>query len=176
MRSSSCSRVKGWPSYVLSENSGAGCPASIAIALPAKAELADQRAVPLQVLPLEVVEEAAAAANEHQQATARMVIVLVRAQMLGEVVDAAREHRDLDLGGPGVGPVLAEAGDELALFLCSQGHMRRGRVAGAPSIRLRPARFAWYSASSARRSSSSGSSPSQLAQPTLTVTASSTPS
>src|SRR5215212_5264513 len=176
MRLSRSSRVNGSPGYLASENSGAGCPASIATALPAQAELADERPVPLQVLLLEVVQEPAAAADEHQQAAARVVIVLVRAQMLGEVVDAAREHRDLDLGGPGVGPVLAEAGDELALFLCSQGHMRRGRVAGAPSIRLRPARFAWYSASSARRSSSSGSSPSQLAQPTLTVTASSTPS
>src|SRR3954471_16350792 len=169
MRSSRCSRVKRSPSYVLSENSGAGCPASIAIALPAKAELADQRAVPLQVLPLEVVEEAAAAANEHQQAAARMVIVLVRAQMLGEVVDAAREHRDLDLGRPGVGLVLAEAGDELALFVCSQRHMRRGRLAGAPATRLRPLRLASNSASSARRSSSSGVSPSQFAHPALMV-------
>src|SRR5215212_217334 len=125
MRPRRSSRVNGAPWYLASENSGAGCPASIAMALAAQAELADQRAVRLQVLPLEVVQEAAAAADEHQQAAARVVIVLVRAQMLREVVDAAREHRDLDLGGPGVGFVLAKAGDELALFICSQGHMRR---------------------------------------------------
>src|SRR4051794_30813890 len=142
MRPSRSSRVKRSPWWVASENSGAGCPASITMGLAAQAELADQRAIPLQVLPLEVVQEAAAAADEHEQAPARVVIVLVGAQMLREVVDAAREHRDLDLGGPGVGLVLAEAGDELALFLCCQRHLRRGRLAGAPATLFRPRRLA----------------------------------
>ena len=89
--------------------SGAGCPAATtAMALAAQAELADQRAVALEILLLEVVQEAPAAADEHQQAAARVVVVLVLAQVLGEVVDAARQQRDLDLGGAGVALVLAE--------------------------------------------------------------------
>src|SRR3954447_25591695 len=85
-------RVNGAPSARASENSGAGWPAAMtAMALAAQAELADQRAVALEILLLDVVEEPPAAPDEHQQAAARVVIVLVRAQVLGEAVDAARE-------------------------------------------------------------------------------------
>src|SRR3954454_14321070 len=142
-----------------------------AMLLATQAQLADQRAVALEVLLLQVVQEAAAAADEHQQAAARVVVVLVLAQVLGEVVDARGEQRDLHLGGTRVVLALAEPLDELTFFFGRDGgHLRRGRLAGAPSTQLRPRAFAAYSASSARRSSSSASSPHQLAQPTLIVT------
>src|SRR3954452_19594886 len=140
--------------------------------LAAQAELADQRAVALEVLLLQVVEEPAAAADQHQQPAARVVVVLVLAQVLGQVVDAAGQQRDLHLGGPGVVLVAAEARYDLLLVLCSKAHVRRSTVAGtAASIRSRPPRLAAYSASSARRSSVSGGSPSHVATPALAVTA-----
>ena len=69
---------------------GAGVPGAMTLTgrLAAQAELADQPAVALEVLLLEVVEQPAAPADEHQQAAARVVVVLVVAQVLGEVVDA----------------------------------------------------------------------------------------
>ena len=62
----------------------------IATALLAQAELADQRAVALEVVLLQVVQQAAALADEHEQPAARVVILLVLAQVLGEIVDALR--------------------------------------------------------------------------------------
>src|SRR4051794_29360305 len=107
-----------------------GCPP-----LSTKAELADQRAVALEIVLLEIVEEATAATDEHQQAAARVVVVLVLAQMLGQVVDAMRQQRHLDLGLAGVVLVLAEPRDDLALFLCSYRHVRPCRVAAATRSR-----------------------------------------
>ena len=46
---------------------------------------------------LEVLEEAPALADEQQQAAARVVVVLVRLEVLGEVLDALGEEGDLDL-------------------------------------------------------------------------------
>src|SRR5437764_12687360 len=77
-------------------------------ALPAEAELLDEGAIALDVFALQVVQEPPAAADELQQAAARVVIVLVRPQMLGELVDPLRQHRDLDLRRPGIRLVLAE--------------------------------------------------------------------
>src|SRR5215208_7594794 len=110
-----------------------------AMALAAQAELADQRAVALEILLLEVVQEPPAAADEHQQAAARVVVVLVLAQVLGEIVDAARQERDLDLGGPGVVRVLPELLGDGALVLLRQGHVRPGRLAAAPFSAARTA-------------------------------------
>ena len=62
----------------------------------------DERAVALEVVALQVVEQPAALADEHQQAAARVVVLAVLAQVLGELVDARGQQRDLDLGGAGV--------------------------------------------------------------------------
>ena len=70
--------------------------------LAAEAELLDERPIAVHVVPVEVVQQAPALAHEHQQAAARVVVLLVLAQVLGELVDAGREQRDLDLGRPGV--------------------------------------------------------------------------
>src|SRR4051812_14686480 len=149
MRPSSDSRVKASPSAVLSVKSGAGWPATTIptirlrsegmsrLHLPAQAELADQRAVALEIVSLQVVEEAAASADEHQQAAARVMVVLVLAQVLGQVVDAMRQQRHLDLGLAGVVLVLAEPRDDVALLLCGHAHVRPCRVAAM--TRSRPA-------------------------------------
>src|SRR5688572_32346010 len=55
------------------------------------------------------------------------MVLPVRAQMLGQLVDTRTEQRHLDLGGPGVAirpPVL---GDDLLLLLGSKAHARRNR-------------------------------------------------
>lgn len=60
-----------------------------------------------------VVEQPAALTYELEQSAARVVILLVIAQVLGEVVDAIGQKRDLDLGGSGVFRVFAELADDL---------------------------------------------------------------
>ena len=70
--------------------------------LAAQAVGGDDRAVPLHVVVLDVVEQVAATTDQHQQATPAVVVLLVHLQMLIEVVDALREKGDLHLGGPGV--------------------------------------------------------------------------
>src|ERR1700761_5731586 len=61
-----------------------------------------QRLVARFVLPLQVVEKRTARGNHFQQAAARMVILHVALEMVGEVVDAFRKDRNLHLGRAGV--------------------------------------------------------------------------
>mgnify|MGYP002651947686 CR=1 FL=1 len=82
--------------------------------LSAKAEALDQRTVALDVGALQVTQEAATTTDEQQQAAAAVVVVLVLAGVLGEVLDALGQQRDLDLGRvlrrPAGGAALADAG------------------------------------------------------------------
>src|SRR5215212_3842665 len=70
--------------------------------LPAEPQLLDEGSVSLEVCPLQVVQEPPPASDELQEAAARVVVVLVRPQMLRQLVDPARQHRDLDLRRTGV--------------------------------------------------------------------------
>src|SRR4051794_9098747 len=94
-----------------------------ALRLAAQAELLDQGAVALEILALQVVQEAAAPSDELEQAATRVVVVLVRAEVLGQLVDALGQHRDLDLGRAGVRLVLAELPDMLQLLFLREGHL-----------------------------------------------------
>src|SRR5581483_9922704 len=90
--------------------------------LPAQAELLDQGTVALQVGLLQVRQEPAPAADELQEAAARVVVLGVRAQVLRELADPLRQHRDLHLGRPrvlGAAPVLS---DQLLLRFLRQSH------------------------------------------------------
>ena len=49
--------------------------------------------------------------------------MLVRPEVLGQVVDPLRQHRDLDLGRTGVRLVLAELPDVYLLFFLGEGHL-----------------------------------------------------
>src|SRR5215510_15221097 len=51
---------------------------------------------------LHMVEKPAAQAHHLEQATSRMIVVLVQLEMLGQAVDALRQQRDLDLGRTGI--------------------------------------------------------------------------
>src|SRR5438309_2211515 len=77
------------------------------------------------------------------------MVVLVRAEVLGELVDARGEQRDQDLGGAGVVLVAPELAHDLALVFECQRHGRRNRsskaVAAGPVVRGRswPALRGW---------------------------------
>src|SRR5262245_40606724 len=90
----------------------------------ADAEGLDHAAIPLQVVPADVVEEPTAAADEHQEAAPGVVVLRVRLEVLGQVVDALAEERDLHLGRSAVGLMLLILLDQLRLFLGIQGHFR----------------------------------------------------
>ena len=81
-------------------------------ALSAQAEVRDELAVTLEVARLVVVEQTTTLTDQLQQTATRVVVLLVLAQVLGEVVDALGEQRDLDLGGSGVSGALAELADD----------------------------------------------------------------
>ena len=71
-------------------------------ALPPDAKPLDEGLVAGLFLALEVVEQLAALGDHHQQATARMVVFLVRLEVLGERGDAAGEDGHLNFWRTGV--------------------------------------------------------------------------
>src|SRR5262249_46602625 len=66
----------------------------------------------------------------HQQAAARVVVLLVLAQMLGELADPRRQQRDLHLGGTGVVLASAVLLDDLLLLLDGERHQPRNGSRG----------------------------------------------
>ena len=65
-------------------------------------ELLGNGLVAADVLALEILEQAAALADHHQQSAAGAVVFLVSLQMFGQMIDPLREQRDLNIGGTGV--------------------------------------------------------------------------
>jgi len=73
----------------------------------------DESPVPLDVIVLHVVEEATTTTDELHEAAPGVVVTPVDLQVLGEMVDASCEERNLHLGRAGVGlvkPVLDDRG------------------------------------------------------------------
>ena len=66
--------------------------------LPAQPEPGDERPVPLDVVPPEVVQQATSPTDEHEQPATRVMVLLVGPQVLGELPDALGEDGNLDLG------------------------------------------------------------------------------
>src|SRR5262249_31219792 len=89
----------------------------------------DQFPVPLPILVLEVVEEAAPGADHLEEAAAGMMVLCERAEVLGQAFDPLAEKRNLDLGRPGVGRMNPVGGDDLAFPVFRQCH-RRLRLPG----------------------------------------------
>src|SRR5437773_9901856 len=89
---------------------------------PADSELVDERAVALGGLVLEVLEQPSALADQHQEATPRVVVLGVLLEVIGETVDPFRQERDLDLRRPGVARVDAELLDQAPLLVDGQRH------------------------------------------------------
>ena len=78
-------------------------PAARSGVLPPQAEVLDQLPISLDVLFLQVVQEPPTPADEPQETPARVVVLLVRPEVLGELLDPARQERDLHLRRAGVG-------------------------------------------------------------------------
>jgi hypothetical protein len=63
---------------------------------PPEPELGDDGSVALDIGPLQVVQQPAALADQLEQSTARIVVVGVRLEVVGEVIDPFAEDCDLD--------------------------------------------------------------------------------
>jgi hypothetical protein len=71
----------------------------------ADAELANDRFVALGIVSLEVVEQATPLADQHKQAAARAVVLLVRFEVIRQLANAFTDDGDLNLRTPGVSRV-----------------------------------------------------------------------
>lgn len=91
----------------------------------ANTELLDEFAVFEDVAVLDVDEQATTLTNEHEQTAARMVILGVLFEVLGEVADALGEDSHLHLGAAGVSLALAEFLDELGSALLRDAELVR---------------------------------------------------
>ena len=86
----------------------------------AEAEAGDQIAVTVDVAVVEVPQLAAPLANELEQSTAGVEIVLIGFQMRRQVLDAFCEDRNLHLRGTGIRPMDGIVPNEFFLALGGQ--------------------------------------------------------
>lgn len=71
----------------------------------ADAELLDDALVTIGIVLLQVVEQAATLADQHEQAAARTVVFLMRFEVLRQLTDALAQQSDLDFRATGVSSV-----------------------------------------------------------------------
>jgi len=71
----------------------------------ADAEFPNDRLVALGIVSLEVVEQATPLADQHEQAAARAVVLLVRLEVVRQLANAFTDDGDLNLGTPRVSRV-----------------------------------------------------------------------
>jgi hypothetical protein len=71
----------------------------------ADAELPNDRLIALGIVSLEVVEQATPLADQHEQAAARAVVLLVRLEVVRQLANAFTDDGDLNLGTPRVSRV-----------------------------------------------------------------------
>jgi hypothetical protein len=75
----------------------------VVAALFADAELADHGFIAFGIVSLEVIQQATPLADQHEQAAARAVVLLVRFEVLRQLADAFADDGDLNLGATRVG-------------------------------------------------------------------------
>src|SRR3954453_5152497 len=83
--------------------------------LPAQTQAFDQCAVTLHVLLLQIAQQPTTAADELQQTTLGVEVVPVLLHVLGQIVDAPLEQRDLHFGRPRVAIAGGVVADDLLL-------------------------------------------------------------
>jgi hypothetical protein len=108
----------------------------------AEPESRNRRSVAFDILRAKVSQKTPSASDHLQQAAARMVIVPVRPQMIGQAVDALREQRDLNFRRTGVGVMQPVAGDDLLFLYGLQRHCGDASSAVAPYCVRSPPRRA----------------------------------
>src|SRR5262249_22038406 len=91
-------------------------------------ELGDDCGVAVAIMLAQVVEQARPLADHHEQAAARRVVLLVRAHVLVQLVDAGREQRDLHFRRPGIFGIAAELVDDLRLAVLGNRHLDPHRL------------------------------------------------
>src|SRR5438876_9887448 len=95
-----------------------GSPERSHLSLAAQSEVGDQLQVTIVLGAGQVIEQSAAIADHLEQAAARVVVMLVRAQVLGQRIDTPGQQCDLDVGGASVAivePVLFNRGGSVGL-------------------------------------------------------------
>lgn len=88
-----------------------GGPPFVKAELLTQVELLEKLVVFGEVFALEVIKQFATTARHLEEAAAAVEVLAMRAQVLGQVIDASREQRDLDVRGTGVLLVGFELGD-----------------------------------------------------------------
>src|SRR5687767_14385509 len=87
--------------------------------LPAQPQTTDDLVVAFNIRSFQVIQQTTSLRDHFQQAAPRVIIFLVRFEMLGQFVNALAEKRHLHLGRTCVCLMRAEVGDNLLLgFFC----------------------------------------------------------
>src|SRR6202023_3070037 len=101
--------------------------------------LFEQRLVTRLVLLLDVIEKRTARRHELQKAAPRMVVLHVGFEMPGEVVDAFRQDRDLNLGRAGVAGLVGIRLDDFRFTF--GGNRHRQILSLRPELAVSPVRL-----------------------------------
>src|SRR5713226_1668380 len=99
-------------------------------------QLADDRQVAIAVGSAQIGQQAGPLADHHEQAAPAGVVLLVRAQVLGQLGDSRREQSDLHFRRAGVGGFTPKLVNDLRLAVLGDRH-RRPRPRGASIHRSR---------------------------------------
>src|ERR1700688_4966336 len=84
--------------------------------------LFEQSLVTRLVLPLDIIEKRTARGDHFQKPATRMIVLHVGFEMPGEVVDAFRQDRDLNLGRAGVAGLVGIRLDDFRFTFCGNRH------------------------------------------------------
>jgi hypothetical protein len=99
---------------------------------PPEPELGDDSPVALDVGALQVVQQPATLADQLEQPAPRVVVVGVRLEVVGEVIDPFAEDGDLDFGRSGVLLIEAVRLDDARLDACCQSMYLLNSLARVP--------------------------------------------
>src|ERR1700742_2333435 len=101
--------------------------------------LFEQRLVTRLVLPLDVIKEGTACGDHFQKPATRMIVLHVGFEMPGEVVDAFRQDRDLNLGRAGVAGLVGIRLDDFRFTF--GGNRHRQTLSLRPELAVSPVRL-----------------------------------
>jgi hypothetical protein len=89
-----------------------------------KAEAADQGTVPSVIHPTQIVEQPAPFADQPEKALTGVAIMYVRLEVLGKILNAGRQQRNLHFGRTGIVRTAPVLGNDIGFLL----HVQRHRV------------------------------------------------
>src|SRR4051812_7063051 len=100
------------------------------------AETADQFRVPFRVFALEIVQQPPALADELEEPAAGVVVLRVRLEVFGEVIDPLAEKSDLNFRRSGIAVVCLVRSDKVGLAVLAQRHWCSSTCGpGSPHLR-----------------------------------------